>query len=212
MISIFPGHPSLTVVLRTVDRQLAQTYGRPHPGGQRSCRICTPFGMTEFSPKCGRSHTNSGQNCRVCQLICQYCAIYHSRQVYHMIITAASSEEHAVVYAAVSSLSLSFFATAVDSVFDPMSNVLLWWLHRVSTRLDTNKWPVGGARLETIGNICYGTIHNTFYLLPTQPPQVSCAYTSYLIHNHVPPDVKKDDLCQPYRHCRVRPFDRHSQG
>jgi len=60
------------------------------------------------------------------------------------------------IYAAVSSLSLSFFATAVDSVFDPMSNILLWWLNRVSTRLDTNKWPVGGARLETIGNICYG--------------------------------------------------------
>jgi Co/Zn/Cd efflux system component len=61
------------------------------------------------------------------------------------------------VYAAVSSLSLSFFATAVDSVFDPMSNLLLWQLHRLSKRLDTNKWPVGGARLETIGNICYGT-------------------------------------------------------
>ncbi|KAF9654436.1 CDF-like metal transporter [Thelephora ganbajun] len=60
------------------------------------------------------------------------------------------------VYAAVSSLSLSFFATAVDSVFDPMSNVLLWWLHRMARRLDTNKWPVGGARLENIGNICYG--------------------------------------------------------
>ena len=38
-----------------------------------------------------------------------------------------------------------------------MSNILLWWLNRKSTKLDTNKWPVGGARLETIGNICYGT-------------------------------------------------------
>ncbi|KAF9786879.1 CDF-like metal transporter [Thelephora terrestris] len=62
------------------------------------------------------------------------------------------------VYAAVSSLSLSFFATAVDSVFDPMSNILLWWLNRKSNKLDTNKWPVGGARLETIGNICYGIL------------------------------------------------------
>lgn len=69
------------------------------------------------------------------------------------------------VYAAVSSLSLSFFATAVDSVFDPMSNVLLWWLHRVSTRLDTNKWPVGGARLETIGNICYGFLMTSVNLI-----------------------------------------------
>ena len=73
------------------------------------------------------------------------------------------------VYAAASSFSLSFFATAVDSVFDPMSNFVLWWLNHVSKRLDTNKWPVGGARLENIGNICYGTIHWTFYLSPAHP-------------------------------------------
>jgi hypothetical protein len=71
---------------------------------------------------------------------------------------------NAAVYAAVSSLSLSFFATAVDSVFDPMSNILLWWLNRKSNKLDTNKWPVGGARLETIGNICYGTRSQVFCL------------------------------------------------
>lgn len=69
-----------------------------------------------------------------------------------------------LVYAAVSSLSLSFFATAIDSVFDPMSNLLLWRLHRLSKKLDTNKWPVGGARLETIGNICYGTSRRVFCL------------------------------------------------
>jgi len=69
-----------------------------------------------------------------------------------------------LVYAAVSSLSLSFFATAIDSVFDPMSNLLLWRLNRLSKKLDTNKWPVGGARLETIGNICYGTDRQVFYL------------------------------------------------
>ena len=74
------------------------------------------------------------------------------------------------VYAAVSSLSLSFFATAVDSVFDPMSNLLLWRLHRLSKKLDTNKWPVGGARLQTIGNICYGTSHRVPHLSFTQPP------------------------------------------
>ena len=78
------------------------------------------------------------------------------------------------VYAAVSSLSLSFFATAVDSVFDPMSNLLLWQLHRLSKTLDTNKWPVGGARLETIGNICYGADHKVFSSHLLNPPQVSC--------------------------------------
>ncbi|KAG8779189.1 hypothetical protein FRC15_010323 [Serendipita sp. 397] len=62
------------------------------------------------------------------------------------------------LFAAVKSGSLSLLATAIDSVFDPMSNLLLWALHRRSTRLDQNKWPVGGERLTTIGNICYGSL------------------------------------------------------
>jgi len=41
-------------------------------------------------------------------------------------------------------------------VFDFGANALLWWLHRKAVALDVNKWPVGGARLETIGNIAYG--------------------------------------------------------
>jgi divalent metal cation (Fe/Co/Zn/Cd) transporter len=60
------------------------------------------------------------------------------------------------VYAAISSLSLSLLATGIDSIFDIGSNVLLFWLNRKAARLDINKWPVGGARLETIGNIVYG--------------------------------------------------------
>ncbi|KAH8831647.1 CDF-like metal transporter, partial [Flagelloscypha sp. PMI_526] len=62
------------------------------------------------------------------------------------------------LYAAISSLSLSFFATALDSVFDPASNLLLNYLHRKGQRLDKNKWPVGGNRLETVGNIIYGNL------------------------------------------------------
>lgn len=61
-----------------------------------------------------------------------------------------------LVYAAISSLSLSLLATGIDSIFDLGSNVLLFWLHRKAAKLDVNKWPVGGARLETIGNIVYG--------------------------------------------------------
>jgi divalent metal cation (Fe/Co/Zn/Cd) transporter len=60
------------------------------------------------------------------------------------------------VYAAVSSGSLSLIATGIDSVFDIGSNVILFYVHRKATRLDLNKWPVGGARLENIGNIVYG--------------------------------------------------------
>ncbi|KAJ7665452.1 CDF-like metal transporter [Mycena polygramma] len=60
------------------------------------------------------------------------------------------------LYAAISSLSLSLLATGIDAVFDIGSNILLFWLHRKAERLDGNAWPVGGARLETIGNIVYG--------------------------------------------------------
>jgi divalent metal cation (Fe/Co/Zn/Cd) transporter len=60
------------------------------------------------------------------------------------------------VYAAISSVSFSLLATGIDAIFDLGSNVLLFWLHKKATRLDINKWPVGGARLETIGNIVYG--------------------------------------------------------
>ncbi len=60
------------------------------------------------------------------------------------------------MYAAISSLSLSLLATGIDSVFDIGSNILLFWLHRKSKKLDSSKWPVGGARLECIGNIVYG--------------------------------------------------------
>jgi divalent metal cation (Fe/Co/Zn/Cd) transporter len=67
------------------------------------------------------------------------------------------------VYAAVSSLSLSLLETGIDSVFDVGSNILLFWLHRKAAKLDVNIWPVGGARLETIGNIVYG---NPIHLQP----------------------------------------------
>jgi len=62
------------------------------------------------------------------------------------------------IYAAISSLSISLIATGVDSIFDIGSNVLLYWLHKKAARLDQNKWPVGGNRLETIGNIVYGSL------------------------------------------------------
>ncbi|KII93308.1 hypothetical protein PLICRDRAFT_151886 [Plicaturopsis crispa FD-325 SS-3] len=60
------------------------------------------------------------------------------------------------MYAAISSGSLSLLATGIDSVFDIGSNVVLYWLHKKASRMDVNRWPVGGARLETIGNIVYG--------------------------------------------------------
>ncbi|EJF67290.1 CDF-like metal transporter [Dichomitus squalens LYAD-421 SS1] len=69
------------------------------------------------------------------------------------------------MYAAISSLSLSLLATGIDSVFDIGSNVLLFWLHKKADALDMNKWPVGGARLETIGNIVYGFLMGSVNLV-----------------------------------------------
>ncbi|KAG9003659.1 hypothetical protein FRB94_002982 [Tulasnella sp. JGI-2019a] len=62
------------------------------------------------------------------------------------------------IYATVASGSLSILAAGVDSVFDIGANVILGWFHRKAERLDANKWPVGGERLETIGNITYGSL------------------------------------------------------
>ncbi|KAF9072730.1 hypothetical protein BDP27DRAFT_1391263 [Rhodocollybia butyracea] len=53
------------------------------------------------------------------------------------------------MYAAISSLSLSLFATGVDS----------------AESMDTDKWPVGGARLGTIGNIVYGFLMSSVNLV-----------------------------------------------
>ncbi|EPQ25971.1 uncharacterized protein PFL1_06426 [Pseudozyma flocculosa PF-1] len=62
------------------------------------------------------------------------------------------------LYAAISSLSLSLFATAADSVFDPFANLVLNWLHRKAAKVDERKWPIGGSRFEPIGNITYAAI------------------------------------------------------
>ncbi|KAI1793069.1 CDF manganese transporter [Ganoderma leucocontextum] len=62
------------------------------------------------------------------------------------------------MYAAIASESLSLLSTGIDAVFDMTSNMLLFWLHRKAARMNKDKWPVGGARLETIGNILYGNM------------------------------------------------------
>lgn len=84
------------------------------------------------------------------------------------------------LYAALSSLSLSFFATALDSVFDPVANFVLNWCHRKAERVDLRKWPSvsrrffiwktatlahtslnhaqGGTRFETVGDIVYSGV------------------------------------------------------
>ncbi|SCV74690.1 BQ2448_7719 [Microbotryum intermedium] len=62
------------------------------------------------------------------------------------------------LYAAISSLSLSFFATMIDSVFDPMANFVLLYCHRTAAKVDLVKYPSGGSKFETIGDITYSAV------------------------------------------------------
>ncbi|KAI9570122.1 CDF manganese transporter [Boletus coccyginus] len=75
------------------------------------------------------------------------------------------------LYAAISSISLSLIATAIDACFDFGSNLFLYLIHRKAEKMDTNKWPVGGARLETIGNIVYGTMASVNLVVIVQSVQ-----------------------------------------
>jgi hypothetical protein len=74
-------------------------------------------------------------------------------------------DDHRVVYAAISSVSLSLIATGVDACFDFGSNLFLYLIHKQADKMDINKWPVGGARLETIGNIIYGSLMSSVNLV-----------------------------------------------
>ncbi|KAK9481228.1 putative metal tolerance protein 3 [Lipomyces japonicus] len=59
------------------------------------------------------------------------------------------------LYGAVSSGSLSIFTTMADSIFDPVSNLLLILSHRAVQKVDPKKFPSGKARIETAGNITF---------------------------------------------------------
>lgn len=59
------------------------------------------------------------------------------------------------IYGATSSGSLSLFATMVDSIFDPCSNIMMLLCHRAAKRSNETKWPSGKSRLETVGNTVF---------------------------------------------------------
>ncbi|EON62318.1 hypothetical protein W97_01539 [Coniosporium apollinis CBS 100218] len=59
------------------------------------------------------------------------------------------------LYAAIASGSLSLFTTMADSLFDPLSNLMLILSNRAVNRVDPRKFPSGKARIETAGNIVF---------------------------------------------------------
>ncbi|KAF8131622.1 CDF manganese transporter [Boletus edulis] len=69
------------------------------------------------------------------------------------------------LYAAISSVSLALIATSIDACFDFGSNLFLYLINKKADKMDVNKWPVGGARLETIGNIVYGSLMSSVNLV-----------------------------------------------
>ena len=110
-----------------------------------------------LSPLQPSSHCCVGQDRHLCQPVFQFRSLRPSAYAFPLVLTLLRRSLYCAVYAAITSGSLSLLATAIDSVFDIGSNILLWWLHRKAVSLDTSKWPVGGARLETIGNCIYGS-------------------------------------------------------
>ncbi|KAB2574851.1 Metal tolerance protein 3 [Lasiodiplodia theobromae] len=59
------------------------------------------------------------------------------------------------LYGAVSSGSLSLFTTMADSVFDPLSGLMLLITHRTVKKVDAQRFPSGKARISTAGNIVF---------------------------------------------------------
>ncbi|KAJ7164635.1 CDF-like metal transporter [Mycena crocata] len=91
------------------------------------------------------------------------------------------------IYAAVSSLSLSFFATAMDSVFDPLANIVLNYCHRKAISVDPRRYPSGGSRLETIGDIVYAGAMGS----------VSVVLIAFSLQDLARGDPKKEDFHIP---------------
>ena len=66
------------------------------------------------------------------------------------------------VYGAISNGgSLSLFTTMADSVFDPLSNIMLILSNHAVKRVDARRFPSGKARLETVGNIMFCCLMTT---------------------------------------------------
>ncbi|KAF9315245.1 hypothetical protein BG003_003238, partial [Podila horticola] len=68
------------------------------------------------------------------------------------------------LYAAISSKSLSLFATMADSFMDQLSGFILMWAAHASTKSNWFKYPSGKSRMETIGAIIFAALMATVSL------------------------------------------------
>ncbi|KAI9706294.1 MAG: hypothetical protein M1820_004869 [Bogoriella megaspora] len=65
------------------------------------------------------------------------------------------------LYAAISTGSLSLFATAADAFMDLVSSFVMWITSRTAKRESIYKYPVGRTRLETVGIIMFCSLMTT---------------------------------------------------
>ncbi|KAK5801418.1 cation efflux family protein [Linnemannia elongata] len=68
------------------------------------------------------------------------------------------------LYAAISSKSLSLFATMADSFMDLLSGFILMYAARASTKSNWFKYPSGKSRMETAGTIVFASLMATVSL------------------------------------------------
>ncbi|KAI1827860.1 putative metal tolerance protein 3 [Xylaria intraflava] len=94
------------------------------------------------------------------------------------------------LYAAITSVSLSLFTTAADSVFDPISNLTLILTHRAVKRVDANRFPSGKARLENVGNIAFCFLMGSVSL-------ILIAFSIETLVTHKGSDSDKNDFHLP---------------
>lgn len=84
------------------------------------------------------------------------------------------------MYAAISTGSLSLFATAADAFMDLVSSVVMLVTSRMASRPSVYKYPVGRTRIETIGIIMFCCLMTTvaIQLIVCSPSLSSCSHTN----------------------------------
>lgn len=92
------------------------------------------------------------------------------------------------LYGAIASGSLSLFTTMADSVFDPLSNLMLLLSHKAVNRVDSRKFPAGKARIETAGNIffCFLMMAVSFILIAFSIKELAEGSTEDTLGFHLP--------------------------
>jgi uncharacterized membrane protein YgdD (TMEM256/DUF423 family) len=82
------------------------------------------------------------------------------------------------LYAAISTGSLSLFATAADAFMDLVSSVVMLITSRMAARPSVYKYPVGRTRIETIGIIMFCCLMTTVAIQLIVSLPVLTPYTS----------------------------------